>query len=87
VPASAANATGGNERYVILAIERGGSVMPMSMAVAPRRGDEATVAVHVPERDEALRLLEAAGWWALPEMVDDEQGDGAEAAAAPPEPA
>lgn len=66
-----ANSTAASgERYVILATERGDKVVPMSAGLVPRRGDEATVAIHIPDREDALRLLEAAGWWEVPEMVD-----------------
>jgi hypothetical protein len=86
-PASAP--TGPGERYVILTIERGGKVSPMAKSFVPRRGDEATVAIHTPDREEALRLLHAAGWWEVPEMVEepgDEPGEG-EAVVAEPTPA
>jgi hypothetical protein len=74
-PATASAPASGSlpgERYVILAIERGGKAMPMSMALVPRRGDEATVAIHKPDHEEALRLLEAAGWWEIPQMVEED---------------
>ncbi len=51
-----------DERYVILAIRRGGRVMPMSGDLALRSGDVAAVAVYVPEREEAQRALAERGW-------------------------
>ena len=59
------------ERFVILALERDRSVFPMSMSQTPLRGDEAIVAIHTPEREEAFRALEGLGWWEVPELVDD----------------
>lgn len=73
---------GSGERSVILAVERSEKVVPMSGAYKPRRGDEATVAIHVPDREEALRQLEAAGWWEVPEMVDDDSAEGSAGVAA-----
>jgi hypothetical protein len=71
------------ERLVVLALHRGDRVEPMSMGMKPQRGDEATVAIHIPEREEALRALEAMGWWEIPEMID---GDEVEAADRPERP-
>ncbi len=51
------------ERYVILTVERGGKTRPMSMNFRPEEGDIATVAIHAPEIDEALRILGTQGWW------------------------
>jgi NhaP-type Na+/H+ or K+/H+ antiporter len=64
-------APGSGERYVILSLERAGQVQPMRMGLSPRKGDEATVAIHIPEREEAFRLLEAIGWWAAPELAEE----------------
>ncbi|MEO1065668.1 MAG: hypothetical protein AAFZ07_30015, partial [Actinomycetota bacterium] len=76
---------GSGERYVILAVERNEKAEPMSMRFEPRRGDEATVAIHVPDREEALRLLDERGWWALPERVDGEDEPGDDGAGSDPD--
>ena len=59
------------ERFVVLVVQRGDETVPMAMGYRPVRGDEATVAVHAPEREEALRALESMGWWEIPEMLGD----------------
>ena len=51
-----------NERFLILAVRRGERVAPMSAGFKFREGDVAAIAVHVPEREEALRLLAEMGW-------------------------
>ncbi len=52
-----------SERFVILAIRRADQVAPMSSDTVPRSGDVASIAVYVPERDDALRELTERGWW------------------------
>ncbi|MBW2385904.1 MAG: sodium:proton antiporter [Deltaproteobacteria bacterium] len=69
------------ERFVILAVDRAGHVSPMSMSFRPQKGDEAVVAIHVPERDEAHRVLETMGWFEVPQMLEAE--DTSEAGARP----
>jgi NhaP-type Na+/H+ or K+/H+ antiporter len=59
------------EKLVLLAVHRGDTAEPISMRLAFKKGDEATVAIHLPEREEALRTLEAMGWWEIPEMLND----------------
>ncbi len=51
-----------SERFVILAIRRGDKVAPMSGDTVLRAGDVASIAVYVPERDDALRELTERGW-------------------------
>ena len=58
VPAS----SGLNEDSVILAVERDGTTSPMSSGWRFKPGDRIAVAIHVPEREEALRALAAKGW-------------------------
>ena len=53
---------GRGEQYLILTVERAGSVRPMSMGFSPREGDSASVALHLPEAEEATAVLAAAGW-------------------------
>lgn len=53
---------GPDELSVILSVQRGQSVLPMSADLTPRAGDVASIAVYVPEREEALRALAKRGW-------------------------
>jgi NhaP-type Na+/H+ or K+/H+ antiporter len=48
--------------FALLTLERGGRTVPMSLAVAPRKGDRAAVAVHAARREDALTQLEGLGW-------------------------
>ncbi|MFQ5513339.1 MAG: cation:proton antiporter [Myxococcota bacterium] len=50
------------EAFVMLAIRRGSSAFPMWAGFTPRVGDRATLAVHKPERGEALAALRRIGW-------------------------
>ena len=50
------------ELFTILTVRRGRRVRPMRVGYQFRAGDSVAVAVHVPDRDEALRLLTDAGW-------------------------
>ncbi len=54
------------ESFLILAIRRGEHTFPMSTTFKLKEGDVAAVAVHVPEREEALRALARRGWDELP---------------------
>ena len=54
--------SGRGEQYLILTLERGGSVRPMSMGLSPHEEDFASVAVHLPEFREAVGALQALGW-------------------------
>jgi NhaP-type Na+/H+ or K+/H+ antiporter len=51
-----------DERYVILAVEREGATFVMDGDWAFNDGDKAAIALHLPERDDALRTLAARGW-------------------------
>lgn len=55
-------AAGLNEHYVILAVEREGAMSPMHSSWRFKPGDRIAVAVHVPEREDALRSLASKGW-------------------------
>lgn len=79
------SSSGLSERFVSLAVERNGEMQVMNARWAFREGDRLSVAIHQPERDDALRELADAGW--LPVPPDEEQPDAdpealAEAAAA-----
>jgi NhaP-type Na+/H+ or K+/H+ antiporter len=59
--AQAATSSAGDP-HLILTVERGGRVEPMHQGFAARAGDEASVALLVERRDEALAALAALGW-------------------------
>ena len=61
-PGGAPAAPGALDPYLMLTHERGGRVEPMHQDVAPRAGDESTVALHIERRDQALSALAALGW-------------------------
>lgn len=86
VASESSAAAGSAERYVILALARGGQVRPMAMDLVPRKGDVATIAIHQPDREQADRALEAAGWHAIPDSPDQVAGanDAEHLAEAPP---
>lgn len=67
-PDAAPHPTGRTDQdlYVLLTIERDGRVSPMSLSARPRAGDRSAVAIYTRQRDEALKLLRAAGWEAVP---------------------
>ena len=50
------------ERFIVLAIERDGVTRPMSTRLGLRPGDWASVALHAPERGEAVEALVGLGW-------------------------
>lgn len=50
------------ERFVILCIRRGEWIAPMFLSYSPREGDVASIALYLPERAAALRLLDEWGW-------------------------
>ena len=53
---------GNNDRFVILAIRRKTSMVPMSLDYELKEGDLASVAIYRPERDQALQTLHEGGW-------------------------
>lgn len=67
---------GMGERAILIALLRGGVTEPFHSGIVPKKGDEVTVAIHTPEREEAYRALEARGYWELPQMLDEDP-DGA----------
>jgi NhaP-type Na+/H+ or K+/H+ antiporter len=50
------------ERFVLLLVQRGSRLRPVARDYAPREGDVASVAIHLPDADEAHALLGAQGW-------------------------
>ena len=69
--------TGGlSERSVILSIVRGGRTEAMRESRSHRAGDVAAVAIHLPEREDALRDLARQGWTSVPEESAVEEGTG-----------
>ena len=51
-----------DERYVILVVDRDGTTVVMDAKWIFREGDHVAVAIHVPEREEAIRALASRGW-------------------------
>ncbi|UCE86284.1 MAG: sodium:proton antiporter [Deltaproteobacteria bacterium] len=58
------------ERFAMLAFRRGGRTLPMWTGFEAREGDVVSVAVHVPDREEAHRILAALGWEPHPPPSD-----------------
>jgi Trk K+ transport system NAD-binding subunit len=54
--------SGMSERFVILAVERDGATFVMDGGFTFEEGDRVAVAIHLPERDDALRELADQGW-------------------------
>lgn len=50
------------DAYIILTYHRGKECSPMYASFEAKEGDEASVAVHIPEEDSARETLEALGW-------------------------
>ena len=48
--------------FVLLTLERGGRVGPMSLSQVPTAGDRAAVAIYSGQREQALAQLVASGW-------------------------
>ena len=59
------------DRFLILTVRRGKRVVPMSLSFKPQEGDLALVAIHVPDREEAHRLLTEMGWEEPKEAEED----------------
>ena len=84
----APKASGLSERFVMISTIRAGATLAMNSGWKHREGDLAAVAIHLPERDEALRDLDSRGW--MPTDVMDAEnlarlgtGEGAEIAGPP----
>jgi hypothetical protein len=73
---SAANSGGLSERFAMIAIRRGNVVTTMHSGRNHQEGDVAAIAIHLPEREDALRDLASRGW--QPRPVDS--GDTSRAA-------
>ena len=50
------------ERFVMLTHEREGEVSSMTRSVQPKPGDRASVALYLPEREQAISQLRSLGW-------------------------
>jgi NhaP-type Na+/H+ or K+/H+ antiporter len=64
--------SGNSERSVLLALHRRGRTQVVDAQMKFAIGDVVAVAVHTPERVDALRELEAWGWQPAPEAEPDE---------------
>ncbi len=71
------------ERFAVLAIQRGSRVVPMSMRFTPKPGDVAVVAVHEVEGEEARRRLDEIGWLPIEESDVDAEPVASQAVQAP----
>jgi hypothetical protein len=71
------------ERFAVLAIQRGSRVVPMSMRFTPKPGDVAVVAVHEVEGEEARRRLDEIGWLPIEESDLDAEPRASQAVQAP----
>ena len=63
-----------DERYVILVVQRDGTTVVMDGKWIFREGDRIAVAIHVPEREEAIRALASRGWQPAAEGDGEEPG-------------
>ena len=71
--------TGNTERSVMLAVSRGGKSYVVDARMRFEEGDVVSIAIHTPEREDALRELARAGWHPI---GDDAETAGAAHAAA-----
>jgi len=55
------------ERFVMLSFRRGRATEPVTTKYRPKAGDRVAVAIHAPEREQALAALAARGWRAVEE--------------------
>jgi Trk K+ transport system NAD-binding subunit len=69
-------AFGLSENFVILAVERGGETSVMNSRWRFKPGDRIAVALHLPEREDALRGLAAQGWTPDPASRESAAGGG-----------
>jgi len=70
------NSGGLDERFVMLTVTRDGKTVVMDAKWSFREGDRVAIALHTPEREEALRAL-ARGGWGLDESVDEDRDESA----------
>jgi len=74
-----------DERYVMLVVERDGTTVVMDAKWIFREGDRVAIAIHVPEREEAIRALASRGWkLAVDRDVDERETSRSPHEAGPP---
>jgi NhaP-type Na+/H+ or K+/H+ antiporter len=66
--------SGLDERYVMLVVERDGTTVVMDAKWIFRDGDRVAIAIHVPERADAIRALASRGWKLAVDRDGDERG-------------
>ena len=71
-PAEGATGDGRSDTFVVLTVQRGRKVTPMALPTAPRPGDHAAIAIHVPANQQAIATLASVGWKPIPAEADDE---------------
>jgi len=77
-PATAGGSVGLDERYVMLVVERDGATVVMDANWVFREGDRVAVAIHMPEREDAIRALASRGWRPAVDREGDEERPMAE---------
>ena len=73
-------ASGMSEHFVILSVERDSATFVMDGGFTFREGDRVAVALHLPERHDALRELADGGWIPAPPREEDSDVEAAAAA-------
>ena len=66
------SSSGLDERYVLLVVERDGVTVVVDAKWVFREGDRIAVAMHMPEREDAIRALASRGWQPVTDRDDDE---------------
>ncbi len=69
-----------SERFVTLTVDRDGATLVMDGRWKFRDGDRVSVAIHAPEREDALRELAALGFTPLPEDAESAEASSSEPA-------
>ncbi len=64
---------GMSEHFVMLAVERDGATLVMDGDWQFREGDRVAIALHLPERDDALRQLRDRGWQPSPMNAEPDE--------------
>jgi hypothetical protein len=66
-----------SERFVMLTVTRGGKTFVADGGYKFKEGDRTSVAIHLPERKDALRELAQKGWTPVPPEASPAE-DGSE---------
>ncbi len=63
--------SGNSERSVLLAVQRDGRSFVVDARMRFEEGDIVAIAIHAPEREDALRELARSGWQPIDDAVDE----------------